>query len=143
MSTRKIIIIIAAVLITVALVVVVFVGGIVGFAFYSIGNSEASVKAKDFLRKNDKLKQEIGDVKDFGSFITGNINVHNDSGEATLNLKVIGERKTVNASVDLVYRSGRPWQVSSASFVDTEGHNVNLLNPYDSKRIMPLRVALI
>ena len=141
MTTKKIVIIVVSVVITLGLLVVVFAGGIVAFAFYQIGNSEAAVTAKDFLKNNQKLKQEIGEVKEFGTFITGNINVNNGSGEATLNLKVIGERKTVNASVDLVYRSGRPWHVSSASYVDGSGQTVNLLNPYDSQRFIPPLIA--
>ena len=141
MTTKKIIIIVVAVVMVMGLLVVVFVGGIVGFAFYSIGHSEAAITAKDFLKNNKKLKDEIGDIKDFGSFVTGNINVHNDNGDATLNIKVIGERKTVNASVDMVYRSGRPWRVSSATYVNDAGQTVNLLNPYDSQRFIPQLVA--
>ena len=141
MTTKKIIIIVVAVAMIMGLLVVVFAGGIVGFAFYSIGHSEAAITAKDFLKNNQKLKDEIGDIKDFGRFVTGNINVHNDNGDATLNIKVIGERKTVNASVDMVYRSGRPWRVSSATYVNDAGQTVNLLNPYDSQRFIPQLVA--
>lgn len=141
MTTKKIIIIVVAVAMIMGLLVVVFVGGIVGFAFYSIGHSEASITAKDFLKNNQKLKEDIGEIKDFGSFVTGNINVHNDNGDATLNIKVIGERKTVNASVDMVFRSGRPWRVSSATYVNDAGQTVNLLNPYDSQRFIPQLVA--
>lgn len=141
MTTKKIIIIVVAVAMMMGLLVVVSAGGIVGFAFYSIGHSEAAITAKDFLKNNQKLKEEVGDIKDFGSFVTGNINVHNDSGDATLNIKVIGERKTVNASVDMVYRSGRPWRVSSATYVNDAGQTVNLLNPYDSQKFIPQLVA--
>jgi Cytochrome oxidase complex assembly protein 1 len=141
MTTKKIIIIVVAVALVMGLLVVVFAGGIVGFAFYSIGHSEAAITAKDFLKNNQKLKEDIGEIKDFGSFVTGNINVHNDNGDATLNIKVIGERKTVNASVDMVYRSGRPWRVSSATYVNDAGQTVNLLNPYDSQRFIPQLVA--
>ena len=141
MTTKKIIIIVVAVAMMMGLLVVVFAGGIVGFAFYSIGHSEAAITAKDFLKNNQKLKEEVGDIKDFGSFVTGNINVHNDSGDATLNIKVIGERKSVNTSVDMVYRSGRPWRVSSATYVNDAGQTVNLLNPYDSQKFIPQLVA--
>jgi cytochrome oxidase complex assembly protein 1 len=141
MTTKKIVIIVVGVVMMMGLLVVVFAGGIVGFAFYSIGHSEAAITAKDFLKNNQKLKEEIGEIKDFGSFVTGNINVHNDNGDATLNIKVIGERKTVNASVDMVYRSGHPWRVSSATYVNDAGQTVNLLNPYDSQRFIPQLVA--
>ena len=133
MTTKKIVLIIGGVVVTLGFLVVLFVGGIVGFALYSVGNSEAAAKARDFLRNSDKLKSDIGEVKDFGSIVTGNVSVSNGEGEATLNLKVIGDRKTVNASVHLVMVSGRTWRVSSASYVNTSGQTVELLDPYESR----------
>ena len=141
MTTKKIVIIAAAVAFTVGLLVLLFVGGIVGIAFYSIGNSEAAVTAKDFLRNNERLKQDVGTVKDFGSFITGNINIHDSDGDAVLSLKVIGERRTVNASVELAYRSGRPWRVTAASYKNEAGEIVDLLNAFETQRLLPLLVA--
>ena len=136
MTTRKIVLIVGGIVVAIVFLVLLFVGAIVGVAFYSISKSEAATTAKDFLRNNAALKQDIGDVQDFGSFVTGSINVHNDTGNATLQLKVIGARKTVNASVGLVSQSGRPWRVSSASYVDDRGETVNLLDPYDSKLLV-------
>ncbi|MGI9166412.1 MAG: cytochrome c oxidase assembly factor Coa1 family protein [Pyrinomonadaceae bacterium] len=142
MTTKKIVIIVAAVAFTVGLLVLLFVGGIVGIAFYSIGKSEAAVTAKDFLRNNERLKQDVGTIKDFGSFITGNINIHNNDGDAVLNLKVIGERRTVNATVELVYRSGRPWRVTAASYKNEPGEIVDLLSAFETqRRLLPLLVA--
>jgi len=141
MTTKKIVLIVGAVLATGALVVVVVAGGIVGFAFYSIGKSQAATTAKNFLKNSQKLKADIGEVKDFGTFVSGGINVANDSGEATLHLKVYGEKATVNASVDLVYRNGRDWRVSSASYTNVSGQKIDLLNPYESKRLLPLLIA--
>ena len=133
MTTKKIVIVIASLLISLALVVVLFVGGILLFVFHQVGNSDAAAKARDFLSSNERLKQDIGDVKEFGSLITGSINVQNDSGSATLNLKVIGARKTVNASVELMYRNGKEWRVTDASYVNEAGQTVNLLNANQSK----------
>jgi Cytochrome oxidase complex assembly protein 1 len=131
MTTKKIVIIIAAVVLVIGALVVLFVGGIVGFALYSLGNSEAAVTAKDFLRNNDRLKQDIGEIKDFGSIVTGNINIDNNNGAANLNLKVIGEKKTVNASVQLMYRNGNEWRVTEASYKNDEGQTVDLLNAFE------------
>src|SRR6267142_173843 len=135
MTTKKIVIIVVVVLITIGLFVVVLAGGIVGFTLYTVGRSEAATTAKTFLRNNEKLKQDIGDVKDFGTFVTGSINIQNSDGDSRLNLKVIGERKIINATVDLTYRSGRPWRVTSASYVNEQGQSVELLNPYESKLV--------
>jgi len=132
MTTKKMVIIVAVVVISIGLLITIFVAGIVGVVFYSIHNSEAAFAARDFLRNNDRLKQDIGDVKEFSRFVTGNINVSNSDGTATLNLKVIGERKTVNASVELIYRNGREWRVTAASYRNEAGQTVSLFDAYES-----------
>src|SRR4030095_1720796 len=130
MTTKKIVVIVIAVVVVLGLIGILFVGGIVGMVFYGIGNSEAANVSRAFLRENEKLKQDIGEVKDFGSWVTGNINVNNGDGRAELNFKVIGERKEVNATVELVFRGGNQWRVTAASYRNEAGDKVDLLNPY-------------
>jgi len=141
MTTNRIVILVGVAVVAIVLVVVVFVGGIVGFALYTVGNSEAAVTAKDFLRNNQLLKDDIGEVKHFGTFVTGSINVHNRDGDATIGLKVIGERRTVNANVGLAYRDGRPWRVVSASYINEAGTTVDLLNAYEAQQQIPVLIA--
>lgn len=141
MTTKQIVLSVSGVVALLGVVVLCFVGAIVGFALYQVSNSEATAKAKDFLRTNEKLKMEIGNIKDFGRIVTGSANLHNGSGEATLNLKVIGDQKTVNATVHLILVTGSAWRVSSASFVSDSGQTVELLDPYDSHILAPLLIA--
>jgi membrane protein implicated in regulation of membrane protease activity len=141
MTTKKIILIVLGVFAVCVLLVLIFVGTIVGIAFYSVANSQAALTAKDFLRNNAKLKSDIGEVKDFGSIVTGSVNIDNNRGQATINLKVIGDKKNVNASVQLVYLNGQTWRVISANYVNDSGTKVNLLDPYESKRIIPLLIG--
>ena len=141
MTTKKIVLIVVSIVIVLGLIVLVFVGGIVGFVFYKINNSEAAQVSKDFLKTNERLKQDIGEVKDFGKFVTGNINIENGNGTAELSIKVIGERKTVNASVELMYRSGHQWRVTAASYRNDNGETVDLLNPYESRKLIPKLAA--
>ena len=136
MTTRKIVLIILGVIAAVTLITLVFVGGIVGFALYSVGNSQAAEIARNFLRNNEKLKNDIGDVKEFGSLVTGSVNIDDDNGQATINLKVVGARETVNASVKMIFVHGQSWRVSSASYVNKSGQTISLQDPYDSKRLM-------
>lgn len=140
MTTKKIIVIVVSVVIVLTLIVLLFIGGIVGFVFYKINDSDAAQVSRDFLKNNERLKQEIGEVKDFGKFVTGNINIGNGDGNAKLNIKVIGERKTVNASVELIYRNGRQWRVTAASYRNDAGETVDLLNAYESRKLI-LRLA--
>ena len=141
MTTKKIVLIVLSVVVVLGFLVVLFVGGIVGFVFYQLGNSDAAEQARQFLRTNDTLKAEIGEVKDFGSIVTGSISMESGGGEARLNLKVIGERQTVNASVHLVLVSGGRWRVTSASYVNASGETINLLDPYDTKVFVPQLIA--
>jgi hypothetical protein len=142
MTTKKIVAIIVTVVIVLGLIVILFVGGIIGMVFYGISNSDAALVAKDFLSKNERLKQDIGEVKDFGKFVTGNINLNNGDGTAQLNLKVIGERKQVNAAVELVFRSGHQWRVTAASYKNEAGETIDLLNA-DEARTFVLKPALM
>jgi hypothetical protein len=133
--------IVGGVVIAIGLLIVVFVGGIVGFALYTVGNSDAAMTAKEFLRSNERLKDDIGEIRDFGTFVSGSVNIHNSNGTATLSLKVIGERRSVNATVDLVYRDGRAWRVTAASYRNEAGQTVDLLNAYEAQQLIPLLVA--
>ena len=141
MTTKKILLIIGGVVVVLGFLAICFLSAIAGFALYTVANSEAAAKARDFLRHSEKLKTDIGEVRDFGSIITGSLNFHNDSGQATLNLKVIGERKTVDATVNLVMVKGSAWRVSSASYVNESKQTINLLDPYDTQILIPQLVA--
>jgi hypothetical protein len=129
MTTKKIVLIIAGIICVLALVVAIFVGGIAWFVFHTIGSSEAADTARTYLRNNARLKQDIGEVQDFGSFVTGQINVENGDGVATLHLKVIGAKRTVNARVDLSYRENRAWRVTGASY-NRDGQDIYLMQGY-------------
>ena len=129
MTTKKIVLIIAGIICVLALVVAIFVGGIAWFVFHTIGTSEAADTARTYLRNNARLKQDIGEVQDFGSFVTGQINVENGDGVATLHLKVIAEKRTVNARVDLSYRENRAWRVTGASY-NRDGQDIDLMQGY-------------
>ena len=129
MSTKKIILIIAGVVIVLGLIVALFVGGIVFFVFRTIGNSEAADAARTYLRNNDKLKQDIGEVKDFGWLVSGNINVTNGDGVATLYLKAKGEKGDADTRVELQYRNNRAWRVTGASYT-RDGQTVDLMQAY-------------
>src|SRR5450432_1311706 len=132
MSVKRIAIILIWVVVGIGALVSIFAGVTAGFVFYTIVNSEATATAKTFLKSNERLKQDIGIVKDFGWLVTGSVNVQNSEGRATVNLKVIGEKRTVNASVELIYRKGKAWRVSAASYKNEAGQTVELLDIYDS-----------
>ena len=51
MTTKKIMLMIGGVVVVLGFLVACFVGVIVGVALYSVGNSEAAARAKDFLQQ--------------------------------------------------------------------------------------------
>ena len=129
MSTKKILLIIGGIVVVLGLIVAMFVGGITYFVFRTINESPAAETARTYLRNNERLKREIGEVKDFGWLVTGNINVSNGDGVATLYLKAIGEKGEVNTRVDLGYRNNRDWRVTGASYT-RDGKTVDLMDAY-------------
>jgi hypothetical protein len=131
MTNRKLLVIVGLAIATLLLIVALVGGAIVGTAFYTIDNSEAAQTAKTFLRRNEKLKADIGEVRNFGWFVTGSINAQDAGGGAELKLKVIGARRTVPATVALVYRNGGAWRVTGASYVGADGRVVKLFDPYE------------
>jgi hypothetical protein len=141
MRTKKIMLIVGSVLTGLALLTAIFVTVIVVFGLYTIKNSESAEKAKDYLRRNEKLKQDIGEVQSFGSIVTASLNERDGNNEVTFKLKVIGARKTVNATVDLVLVPGNAWRVTSASYINSLGVKVPLLDPYDTKVPTPSLIA--
>ena len=140
MTTKKMLLMIGGVVVALGLLVICFVGAIVGIGLYSINHSEAAARSRDFLRRNEKLQADIGPVKDFGSIVTGNISFHNGTGSATLHLKVIGEQKTVDATVDLAF-SNSTWNVIEANYINPAGQTVSLLDPYDARILIPRLAA--
>src|ERR1051326_3704216 len=136
MSTKKIVLIIVGIIAVLLLIIALFVGGITFFVFRTIGHSEAADTARTYLRHNEKLKQDIGEVNDFGSIVTGNINVSNGDGVASLYLKVYGAKKTANARVDLQYRSTRSWRVTDAPY-EGDGGTIELMHPYEPAPLPP------
>jgi|SRR3954469_22413007 hypothetical protein len=140
MTTKKILLMVGGVVLALGFLVVCFVGAIVGVALYSLNHSESAARARDFLRKNEKLQADIGPVKDFGSIVTGYGLFSDNTSAATLHFKVIGERKTVNATVRLLL-TNRVWVISAASYVNSSGQTVSLLDPYETKIPIPRLVA--
>jgi len=141
MTAKKIVFGVGIVLTVLAVLAGIFLVVIVYFGLYTVNNSEPAEKAKAYLRSNDKLKQDIGDVQNIGNVDTAAINDRNGNNEVTLKLKVFGERKTVNATVNLMLVPGNTWRITSASYVNSNGQTVKLLDPYDTKVQMPSLTA--
>ena len=141
MIKKKSVFVVGGVLVALALLTTIFIVVIVFLGLYTVKNSESAEKAQDYLRQSEKLKQDIGEVQKFGNIVTAAINDRNGNSEVTLKLKVFGEHKTVNATVDLMLVQGNAWRVTSASYVNSNGQTVKLLDPYDTKVLMPSLTA--
>ena len=141
MTTKKIMVIVVSVLLGLTVLILGFLVTIGGLWLYAVKNSESAQKAKDYLRNNEKLKQDIGEVKDFGNIVTASVDVRDSNNAVTMKLKVIGEKKTVNATVVLILVQGNAWRVTSASYVNSSGQKIPLLDPYDTKVQIPLLAA--
>lgn len=141
MTVKKIAFVVGVVLTSLGVLTSIFLIVIVFFGLYTVNNSEPADRAKVYLRSNEKLKQDIGEVQNFGNIVTAAINDRNGNSEVTLKLKVFGEHKTVNASVDLMLVQGNTWRVTSASYVNSNGQTIKLLDPYETKVLVRSLIA--
>lgn len=121
----------AVLVVSVLALIGVIVGLVLGITFYSIYKSDAAETGRQFLVKNDKLKQDIGEVKEFSRFITGHVRSRADAGQAALTFTVIGERKTVTATVSMITKDNRAWRVTGAEYVNDQGRHITLFDPYE------------
>jgi thioredoxin 1 len=137
MTTKKALVIVGVLLGGVCLLVALFAAAVAGVVFYTIGNSEAAETAKSYLRANERLKRDIGEVRDFGFFVTGDIKTRDAAGTALLGLKAVGERKTVNTSVEMIYRAGREWRVVEAYYDTDAGERVYLTRNFEEEAGAP------
>ncbi|HEX8473308.1 MAG TPA: cytochrome c oxidase assembly factor Coa1 family protein [Pyrinomonadaceae bacterium] len=141
MRNKKLLMIVGGVVAGAVLLVVLLGGVVAGVVFYAVANSDAAETAKDFLRRDETLKADIGEVRDFGYFVTGKLHVNSPDGDATIELKVVGARRTTNATVHLVYRNGHEWRVSGASYKNEAGELVKLLDAYETPETPPERAT--
>lgn len=135
MTTKRIIIIVGLVFAGAMLLITLFVGALAGVFFYSIAQSDAAGMAKKFLRENEKLTADIGEVQGFGSFITGRLDRSSAEGGASLHLKVIGAKRQVQASVNLIYgQNYGAWRVTGAAYRNEAGQLIELLDKYEPEK---------
>src|SRR6185503_15995224 len=132
MTNKKIVVIVVSIVVVLGFLALLFVGGIAWFAIRAMGNSDAAETARTFLRNNEVLKRDIGEVKDFGWLVSGNINTTNGDGAAQLRLKVVGERKEVHPTVELSYRGGRGKSVAAPAYRNQAAELINLHTPSGS-----------
>jgi thioredoxin 1 len=130
MSNTKLFLLVGGLIAGLCLLILLFVGAIAGTILYSIGHSAAALTAENFLRHNETLKQDIGEVRDFGWFVGGRINAQGSDGVAALSLKAIGTRRSAWTTVQLSYRNGGDWRVVGAWYVNAEGRTISLFDPY-------------
>jgi hypothetical protein len=138
MNGKKITVIAASAFVAFAFLAALVVGGIVGVFFYSTGNSEAALTAKEFLRGNERLERDIGEVRGFGWFMTHDLQMSDGREQANFNLKAIGARQSVNASVMLRSSSDGTWRVVGASYTNDVGRRIELLRA--ERRIAPEQI---
>ena len=137
MKAKKIVFVVGSVLTVLTVLAAIFVVAIVYFGLYTVNKSEPAEKVKAYLRSNEKLKQDIGDVQNIGNVETVGISDRNGNSEVTLKLRVYGEHKTVNATVNLMLVPGNAWRITSASYVNSNGQTIKLLDPYETNLRIP------
>ncbi|HWK04223.1 MAG TPA: hypothetical protein VNS58_11360 [Puia sp.] len=82
-----------------------------------VSNSDAYIAAKNYLLKNDSLKNELGNINGFGLIPTGGMSVSSDSageeGNAQINIIIKGSKKFKAVTIFLEKEKKTNWEVKS------------------------------
>lgn len=90
-------------------------GGIFGGVMGAIKNSDAYKMSVELVEKSSEVKEEIGDIKSYGWFPGGSVNVNGGKGDAELSISVTGEKGEGTLETELVKKGGQ-WKFKSAVF---------------------------
>jgi len=84
-----------------------------------IKKSEPYKVAIEQIMQDKNIQDEVGGIKEFGYFPTGNIRITNGVGSAMLQIKIIGNNKTKTISVSLYKeRNKEDWQIFGYNLVN-------------------------
>lgn len=75
-----------------------------------VKSSDAYKVAIQDIQKNGEIKAEIGEVKSFGSFPKGSVEIQNGQGQAGLQITAIGSKKEKEITVYLVKEKDSIWK---------------------------------
>lgn len=85
------------------------------FIFLFVGsamkNSDAYKLAIEEIEKNEEILLETGGIKGYGTMPTGSIHTSNGSGEAQLEIKVLGNERDLNIGVYLIKEPNGEWEL--------------------------------
>jgi cytochrome oxidase complex assembly protein 1 len=88
-----------------------------GYLIYDFNNSEPYRVAKEYLKTNSELRDEVGNIRAFGVIPAGTIETTSingvESGHASLTVTVMGDKKYKDVYVNLKETSPTGWVVAS------------------------------
>lgn len=113
---------------TLILLFCLFIGLIVGIAMTSMKSSDAYKQAVATARANPTVVEKLGTPIQEGFFVSGNINVQNNSGDADLQIPLSGSKgKAVIHAV--AHKSGGTWEYSRLTIALEGQPELDLLSP--------------
>jgi hypothetical protein len=96
----------------IVLYVVVTVGNTI-----KISNSESYEIAKDYVKNNESIINQLGEIKKFGSFPSGAIKTINGIEHAQIELSAEGNIKKSNIVV-IMEKNGKEWEIKDFYYND-------------------------
>jgi hypothetical protein len=79
--------------------------------------SGPAAASKTFLNQDPTVKEQLGDIKDFGLFPSGGFNEVNGEGTARLTFSLKGTQGEGKAELGLVKHKGKEWEVVAGKLI--------------------------
>jgi len=128
-GNRKTVKIIVGVVLGLALLVILFVGAILGFVFSLMKSSEPYQHALQAAASDASVRQKLGVPIKEGWWASGSINLSGASGNADISIPVHGSERSGTLYV-VAKKSAGLWKYETLELaVEGEGERINLLPP--------------
>ncbi len=103
-----------------------FVVSILMFVFGAMKSTDPYKEAVARAQNSTEVQAAIGTPVETGFFLTGNINMNDDFGNAQLSIPVSGPKGEGTITV-IADKAGGPWEYSKMLFADKQGNTIDLL----------------
>lgn len=102
--------------VTIGIFVLIFSLVLLPITVFILKTSDAYESALEYLKSDLNIKEQVGNVKGFGLIPTGSVQTTTingvESGNATFELVVKGEKKYIDVTIDLVKPTDSLWTVT-------------------------------
>lgn len=138
-SKKKLFLIITGLLVACGFLMIIFIGGIIMAVMTMIKKSEPYQVAMGKVQQDEQIIQYLGEPIEPGWFITGNIKLSNDSGNANIQIPISGSHGAGTLYVEAEKEFGKWDYKRVVCHIKSKDMRIDISNAFETpKEVLPL-----